>query len=245
APATDVAPTPGPSAAPADSSFRYFRSPTSAQQPRPNLDDKYFEPTVADVRAQQTSLSARRDALQNAPLRTSAMRKADDDKRRARWPNTTIRIKFTDGTALERTFPSTDKIRAVYAFVRGSLREDARPHKFVLSDQPPKDELKVSDPKVRDLSLSELGLAPSSVLLIKFVDEEFNHPGVSPPLDPSVLAAIEDYPTPPSFDSTPPSSSDGKTLGGSKGGSKMPGLGALMKDGEVKVPKWMKLGPSE
>lgn len=45
---------------------------------------------------------------------------------------TTIRVRFSDRTQLEKAFPSTSKIRAVYAFVRGSLREDVKPIKFVL-----------------------------------------------------------------------------------------------------------------
>ena len=108
---------------------------------------------------------------------------------------TTIRVRFADGTQLEKAFPSSSKIRAVYAFVRDSLREDVKPIKFVLcafrstfffcnqkkklkkllqaSNPPPRD-LKVSDPDVRDLTLAELGLAPSSVLLLRFVDDELN-----------------------------------------------------------------------
>lgn len=49
-------------------------------------------------------------------------------------PQTTIRIRFTDRTQLEKTFPSTDKIRSVYAFVRNLLREDVKPIKFVLCE---------------------------------------------------------------------------------------------------------------
>src|ERR1700685_4440936 len=45
---------------------------------------------------------------------------------------TTIRIRFTDRTQLEKIFPSTDKIRSVYAFVRSSLRDDVKPIKFIL-----------------------------------------------------------------------------------------------------------------
>ena len=33
---------------------------------------------------------------------------------------------------LEKTFPSSDKIKAVYAFVYGTLREDVKSIKFVL-----------------------------------------------------------------------------------------------------------------
>lgn len=47
---------------------------------------------------------------------------------------TTIRVRFSDRTQLEKAFPSTSKIRAVYAFVRGSLREDVKPIKFVLCE---------------------------------------------------------------------------------------------------------------
>lgn len=41
------------------------------------------------------------------------------------------------------------------------------------SNPPPRD-LKVSDPAVRDLTLAELGLAPSSVLHLRFVDDALN-----------------------------------------------------------------------
>lgn len=39
---------------------------------------------------------------------------------------------------------------------------------------PPPRELKVSDPKVRDLSLLQLQLVPTAVLYIKFLDESLN-----------------------------------------------------------------------
>lgn len=100
-------------------------------------------------------------------------------------------MRFSDRSQLEKTFSSTDKIRSVYAFVRGTLREDVKSVKFVLCkrsangwnyrfltygiDQtPPKRELKVSDPTVRDETLFELQLAPSSVLHLKFEDDTLN-----------------------------------------------------------------------
>jgi hypothetical protein len=106
-------------------------------------------------------------------------------------------------------FPSSSKIRAIYAFVRDSLREDVKSVKFILcmylsrrrrlytfihplypsrrvywfglethrkpiaSNPPPRD-LKVSDPTVRDLTLGELGLSPSSILHFRFVDDGLN-----------------------------------------------------------------------
>ncbi|KAI8969855.1 hypothetical protein BD414DRAFT_502364 [Trametes punicea] len=230
--------------APEKPSFRYFRPPTSAQQPRNELPDHYFDVTAADVRAQQAMLTARRDALHNAPLRTAAMREAEDRKRRARWPQTTIRVKFADRSALEKTFPSTDKIKSVYAFVRGSLREDVKPIKFVLYQSPPKREYKVSDPKVRDLSLVELDLAPSSVLMIKFEDDRLNQSDVPAPLDASVLALAEDFPTPPVFDTDPKADKDDeKGASGSRSRANLE-LAGKKEDGERKYPKWLKLGPS-
>jgi hypothetical protein len=48
------------------------------------------------------------------------------------YTQTTIRVRFSDRTQLEKMFPSTDKIRSVYAFVRSSLRDDVRSIKFIL-----------------------------------------------------------------------------------------------------------------
>ena len=53
---------------------------------------------------------------------------------------------------------------------------------------PPKRDLKVSDPNVRNLSLAELHLAPSSVLLLRFEDERLNGR-----LHPSAERAITFY----------------------------------------------------
>ena len=45
---------------------------------------------------------------------------------------------------------------------------------FSEDQTPPKRDLKVSDPNVRDLTLAEIHLAPSSVLLLRFEDEALN-----------------------------------------------------------------------
>lgn len=81
------------------------------------------------------------------------------------------------------------------------------------TDQPPTRELKVSDATIRDKTLIELQLAPSSVLLIRFLSDEFNSAlNVSPtrttmtlkssllgrdslpPLHESILATAVDFP---------------------------------------------------
>lgn len=199
----DIATAP-PESAPDEKSadFRVYRPPqASANESSPGssreLPESFFVPSAADLKAAQDSLSVRTHTLMNAPLRTQAMRDADTKVRMQKYPTTTIRVRFTDRTQLEKTFPSTDKIRSVYAFVRNSLREDVKPIKFVLYQTPPKRELKVSDPKVRDLSLFQLQLSPASVLHLKFEDDALNHVDVPAPLDLTILARVEDLPVPP------------------------------------------------
>jgi tether containing UBX domain for GLUT4 len=215
--------------------FKVYKPPSRASVPLPNLPDSFFTPTTADLRAAQAQLAARTQALIHAPLHPRAQREAEAKAKLDRWPETRIRIKFTDGTLLEKVFPSTNKIRSVYAFVRDSLREDVKPIKFILS-QPPKRDLKVSDLTVRDLTLAQLQLAPSSILLLRFEDESLNHDTIPAPLDPCILAQAVDLPTPlpikdEAEDSSQktPSATAQATASSSKGGG-------------AKVPKWMKIG---
>lgn len=212
-------------------SFKVYKPPTSQHSVLRDIPADDLVPTAAEVTAAYQSSLRRAEALINAPLRTQAMRDAEDRKKVSRWPTTTIRIKFSDRTQLEKTFPSTDRIKSVYAFVRDSLRDDVKPIKFVLYESPPRRELKNSDPKVHDQTLAQLQLAPSSVLLLHFEDDRLNASDVSAPLRTDILAQAVDLPSPPSFDSTSTasgsSSGKGTTLGSSSG--------------EVKVPKWLKL----
>jgi len=218
-----------------ESAFRVFKpakqSTSSALQ---LLPDSYFTPTAADLKSAQATLSARTQALTNAPLQLRAAREAEEKAKRDRWPKTTIRIKFTDRTQLEKTFPSTDKIRSVYAFVRGGLREDVKPIKFILYE-PPKRDLKVSDTSVRDRTLAELNLSPSSVLLLRFEDDSLNGPDVPAPLAESIMAQAIELPEAPAYDeskqpaasSTAPTSKPKSSTGGP-------------------LPKWLKhVGPKK
>ncbi|KAJ7457594.1 hypothetical protein B0H11DRAFT_2062737 [Mycena galericulata] len=221
----DSTPEPTPIATP---SFKVYKPSSSSASLPPPLPDDYFTPTTADLKLAQSGLTAKTQALANAPLQLRAVRDAAEKSKRDRWPNTTIRIRFTDRTQVEKVFPSNSKIRAVYAFVRALLRDDVKPVKFVLY-QPPKRDLKVSDPAVRDLTLSELYLAPSSMLLLRFEDsahEEqarvLNGSSVAAPLASEVLSQAIDLPMPPASEPRP-STDSGTSL-------------------EKKIPKWLKMG---
>jgi tether containing UBX domain for GLUT4 len=214
--------------------FTIYKAPQSSPQPAPDLPDSFFTPTSSDLKAAQATLSARTQNLVNAPLQVRAAREATAKAKAEKWPNTTIRIRFTDRTQLEKVFPSTDKIRSVYAFVRNLLREDVKPIKFILYQSPPKRDLKVSDPKVRDLTLYELQLAPSSVLLLRFEDDKLNGSNVRAPLVEMALSQAIDLPKPPEIpiESPPAAPSVSKTPFSA---------GSSSKSGEQKVPKWLKL----
>ena len=51
-----------------------------------HLPDEYFIPTPTDLKAAQASLSARTQALTNAPLQLRAVREAESKAKRDRWP---------------------------------------------------------------------------------------------------------------------------------------------------------------
>ncbi|KAF9048497.1 hypothetical protein BJ165DRAFT_1343918 [Panaeolus papilionaceus] len=197
-----------------------------------------LEPTAAELRAIQASLSSRTQALVNAPLQLRAQREAEAKSKLSRWPETTIRIRFLDKTQLEKVFPSTVKIRLVYAFVRSCLNEDTKPIKFILY-QPPNRDLKVSDLKVRDLTLAELHLAPASVLLVRFEDEKLNHVNLPAPLSSFVLSQAIEFPVAPpepeqeKAPSPPKKEEPGSVSSSSKSGSSTK---------EARLAKLLKLG---
>ncbi|KAI9570655.1 hypothetical protein HD554DRAFT_2170248 [Boletus coccyginus] len=211
------------------SDFKVYRAPASSSgSPLRELPESFFTPTAADLKAAQATLTARTQAMANAPLQLRATRDATERAKRDRWPNTTIRVRFSDRTQLEKTFSSSDKIRSVYAFVRSSLRDDVKPIKFILY-QPPKRDLKVSDLKVRDLTLAELQLAPSSVLLLRFEDESLNRSEVPAPLLSTIAAQATELPKPPVFEE--PEGAPKSVTSSSRG--------------EKKIPKWFKAGLSK
>ncbi|OJA16472.1 hypothetical protein AZE42_06878 [Rhizopogon vesiculosus] len=215
--------------------FKVYKPPiASTSTPLQELPDSYFTPSPADLKAAQATLSARTRSLVDAPLQLRAQREAAEKSKRDRWPTTTIRVRFSDRTQLEKIFPSTDKIRSVYAFVRSSLRDDVKPIKFILYQSPPKRDLLVSDPNVRDLSLAELQLSPSSILLLRFTDESLNGTNVPAPLLPSITARAIELPKPPGLDAEPPKKQKSAT----------PPTTSSSASTEKKIPKWMKAGLS-
>ncbi|KAG8956081.1 hypothetical protein FRC03_010971 [Tulasnella sp. 419] len=200
-----------------------------------SLPDTFFEPTTEELKSVFAQQSRLTQNLVNAPLKTQAIREREDKEKQARFPTTRIRVKFPNQLILERTFPSTDKIKSVYAWVRNSLTEEAKPIKFVLYQTPPRRELRVSDTTVKFQNLYQLHLAPSSILHLSFEEASLNSQVKTPPLLPEILALATDLPPPPTFDDTPKSDDKGK------GRSFFGGSGESSTSGDSKLPKWLKL----
>jgi len=208
--------------------YKVFKPTDHVPHMPPPLPDEYFEPTAADLKEAQATLAARTHALVDAPLQLKTAKDAAEKAKQERWPLTRIRVRFPDRTQLERVFPSTDRIKAVYAFVRELLRDDVKPIKFILYQSPPKRDIKVSDPKIKGQTLSQLQLAPSSVLLLRFEDDNLNHAHVTAPLLPEVLAQAVDLPIPPDPERSAQSSSANPQ--------------SNLLSGAKKIPKWFKIG---
>lgn len=117
----------------------------------------------------------------------------------------------------------------------------------------------MSDPAVRDLSLYDLQLAPSSILRIRFLDDALNRTScirpcralltgvpdvnVPAPLADDVLLQAVDLPKPPDFDRVDPSPSGSGVSRNAASSGQGSGAGS-----ERKLPKWLKLSsehPSE
>ncbi|KAI9637313.1 uncharacterized protein MKK02DRAFT_43236 [Dioszegia hungarica] len=128
------------SSAPVVRVFNPAEATSSASTPS-DLDDAFFTPTLSDAQAHHASVVSRSKRLNEAPLLTSKHRDeemAGRERRKAdKWPETTIRIKFSDGTQVQSVFPSSSPIQPVYAFVRTCLDSSASSKPFTLW-QPPR-----------------------------------------------------------------------------------------------------------
>ncbi|KAG7562842.1 hypothetical protein FFLO_01671 [Filobasidium floriforme] len=227
--------------------------PAPAQEPEDDL-----QPTAEEVRRAQASLTQRNKALNERTFSLARDREADkakaEQKKVEKWPNTTIRIRFSDRTQIQKVFPSSSRIGTVYDFVRSSLNDESRTKPFTLYEPPAKQYPETTPPlpatyiaqqrKVpahlrkppppdpSKQSLMELQLVPQSVLLVRFEDDEMNRSDAKAPLLPELLQQAAPLPPPPDFNQMAAASGSTSQAGGSGTG----------KTGEKKIPKWLQKG---
>ncbi|TIA73737.1 hypothetical protein E3P92_01760 [Wallemia ichthyophaga] len=159
--------------------------------------ESYFEPTSSELAKAHTATSKRLESEYEGPLKTRVMREREEKQRKARWPTTNIRVKFADRSIIQSAFSSTEVIARVYDFVKDTLDDKYTNEEFVLYQSPPRIEFKPNESK----RLIDLGLAPSSVLMIKFKTDSLNASTSKAPLKGSLTASAHSLPTPPSFES--------------------------------------------
>ncbi|BEJ12649.1 hypothetical protein CspHIS471_0211090 [Cutaneotrichosporon sp. HIS471] len=244
------------------SNVQVFRPADASSKPA-EPDASFYEPTISDVQNYHSMILGRSKQLNEAPLLTAKHRDAERaaaEKRKAeKWPNATIRIKFSDGTQIQSVFPSSSAIQPVYAFVRESLSPDVATKPFTFY-QPPRTTFperpvpqppapKHINPAMRSRvvqshngpqrgpnaagiqggsggkeSLSELGLVPQSVLLVRWEDAAMNSSDYPAPLKDELRAKAAPLPPPVVKEAPAPVK---KPTG---------------KAGEVKMPKWLQKG---
>ncbi|GAA6024497.1 hypothetical protein JCM11491_004836 [Sporobolomyces phaffii] len=224
---------------------RYFVAPAADYPPSSrflDLPESYFSPTAVELQQAFAGQVKKREGLVDKPLLTQKLRDRQDAQKSTqtarRWPQTRVRIRFSDRSQLEGIFPSTDKLVHVYEFVKLALDEPRRETSFLLYQSPPRTEYTKGNPAFRGKSLIDLEFTPSTVLYIKFLDDDtLNSSSIRPPLRPELLAIAAQLPPPPSFDpnTAEPSQAGKAPLSSTKNN----GMGG---DRGKVVPSWLKLG---
>ncbi|KAI9140357.1 ubiquitin-related domain-containing protein [Paraphysoderma sedebokerense] len=149
-----------------DRDMKLFLPPVEGSDPfsnRFNLPESFYNVTKQELKIMIESQKNRRQQEENAPLKTLAMRKREEEGRMSRYPKTMIRIRFPDRYQLQVTFWTTETVGALYEFVAAQLT--VKDKEFYLYTTPPLT-------KLTDLSASfwTAKLTPASVVYFSFTD---------------------------------------------------------------------------
>ncbi|KAK3608201.1 hypothetical protein CHS0354_039217 [Potamilus streckersoni] len=122
-----------------------------------DLPDDFYEVTVEDVKKLMADIERKREAEQNQPLMTKALRQAQLEAKYRKYTKVVIRFQFPNRLVLQGVFKPMETIFALQKFVKDHLEEKSEP--FYLYTAPPKNVL-------NDLSqtLLEAHLVPASVV---------------------------------------------------------------------------------
>ncbi|CAG8474650.1 325_t:CDS:2 [Paraglomus occultum] len=147
----------------------YNPPPANMQITHIELPDSFYELTPTELKYLIAMQKAKNTALENAVLKTKAVREQEEVARERKYPKTLIRIRFPDRTQLEGSFLSKEPVEELYKFVREAVRTPAR--EFYLFIAPPK--------KVLDdmrISLYKAELSPASIVHFNWSDKQSDDP---------------------------------------------------------------------
>ncbi|KAI8997187.1 hypothetical protein BDB01DRAFT_770169 [Pilobolus umbonatus] len=147
---------------PFDREIKVLGLPQNAA-PISEVPESVYKLSPNEVKQLYQSAVEYRQSLENRPLKTEKMRTAEEQDKLKKYPRTTIRIRMPNHIILQAVFRSTEKVSALYEFVKTMLETPDR--KFLLC-LPPR--TKLSD---TTLSLFKAGLAPASNVLFIWIDK--------------------------------------------------------------------------
>ncbi|CAI9716142.1 domain-containing 6-like [Octopus vulgaris] len=138
---------------------RALRVYTPQHMPNFVIPDDFYNLTPAELKREQQLRSENTERIEI--LRTKAMRERDEKRELRRYRYTMIRIRFPDSVVLQGTFWAQEKLSDLRKFVQDNLRLDWIPFNLV---NPTGHRIE------EDLTLIELGLAPTAV--VNFIVDE-------------------------------------------------------------------------
>jgi len=123
-----------------------------------SLPQEFFVMSPTEIKAEQQKKSERLES--EMILKTKNMRMKEQNKYNSNYKYCLIRIKFPDCLILQGTFGANEHLSDVLEFVKESVFNEERPFKLRLSSGRTFD-----GQDDENMTLSELGLVPTSILL--------------------------------------------------------------------------------
>ncbi|OZJ02565.1 hypothetical protein BZG36_04338 [Bifiguratus adelaidae] len=128
-----------------------------------DLPDTFFKPSGQELKAALDAQTKARMALENTPLKTQAIRDAEEKEKMNRNPKARIRVKLPDGYSLQAEFASSEPTSELFEYIRSLLRTPDRSFSLLL---PPRTKLAADK-----VTLFKNNLAPSASLMLTWNDK--------------------------------------------------------------------------
>lgn len=194
------------------------------------LPDSFFDLTSAELTQISRTYAQNSQRMQDATMKTSKMRKAEEEQRMRKFRKVLIRLQMPDRQILQGVFTPQTTIRQIVRFVRAALF-DARNVKFHLFVVPPKRVL-----SNMETSLWNEGLVPAALVHIGIDVGPLQSESL---LKPTLLSKITDIPEMATESSKEvPQESGARDSGKSQPDDQL--KTTPQKDKQRKIPKWFK-----
>jgi len=208
-----------------DRDIKVMSPPQGSAPSQVAVPESFYKLTPAEIKQLYQSQVNKRQALDNAPLKTKTMRNLEEKERMKKYPKTTIRVRLPDGLVLQINFLSSEKVSTLYSVIKSTLRNPDR--EFLLCLPPRRQLVEL------DQTLYKAGLAPASN--VTFVAARTPNDKGQPILSDAYLGTVQQMPRPPDMtDTGSPISSSSSSASASSNS---------IKDNMSKaVPKWLQKG---